>query len=292
MEFNDLRSRLRKALAEDRAFSDVTTRRIPPRLMRGVRGTVLCKQSGVFCGAFLLSPLFRLLNRKVRVRALAKDGTRVRKGQSVAEVRGPAGAVLAGERVALNLITHLSGISTLTRRFVDAVKGTGTAILDTRKTTPLWRDLEKYAVRCGGGRNHRFSLGDAMLIKDNHLSLLRMGGVPAEDVYQKASLGASLRRGLKFIAMEASTIEEVWTAIRCRVDIVLLDNMPPGRLAASLALVKAARTAQNSSRPLIEISGGIGLAEAKRLSRIGVDRVSIGALTHSAPVLDFSLEVN
>lgn len=280
------------ALAEDAVFSDLTTFAIPRIKKQPLNAVVIAKSAGIVCGSFLAPMIFDLLDRGARVRVLKKDGAQVKAGEPVATVRCAAPALLGGERLFLNLFCRLSGVSTMTRRFVESVRGTGASIVDTRKTTPLWRDLEKYAVKCGGGENHRFSLGDAVLVKDNHHQLLRARGLSVENVY---GLSSPLRRGKKrasFIAIEAATLPEVWEAIKARPDIILLDNMPINRLKASIVFIKAAREALQTGKPLIEISGGVTLQNSHTYAKLGVDRISIGALTHSAPALDFSLEVN
>ncbi|MBV9080502.1 MAG: nicotinate-nucleotide diphosphorylase (carboxylating), partial [Elusimicrobia bacterium] len=189
-------------------------------------------------------------------------------------------------------ICHLSGIATLTSAFAGAVRGTGAKILDTRKTTPLWRDVEKRAVRCGGGENHRFSLSDAVLVKDNHWQAAAKSGRSISELYGP---GSTVRRSKKrpaFVAIEATTHAQVWEAIKARADIILLDNMPLNRLKESLVLIRAARRALGTEKPWVEVSGGIDVRRAAELARLGVDRISVGALTHSAPALDISLEVD
>ena len=291
MKFANLEARLRSALHEDGAFNDATTSRIPGFSKHACRAVLLAKAPGVFAGGPVIPPLFRALRARVAARAIVPEGRLVKKGAVLARLNGPIGPVLAGERVLLNLLTHLSGIATLTARYVRAVRGTAAKILDTRKTTPLWRDLEKHAVRCGGGESHRFSLSDAILVKDNHLQFLKGRGLDPAEVFGPEAVGRKERRGLKFVAMEAASIEEVWRAIRTRVDIVLLDNMPLARLEEAVLLIRASRDALKTPFPLIEASGGVTPEKAKRLARRGVDRISVGALTHSAPALDISLEV-
>lgn len=289
MKFKQLPQRLKAALEEDRARFDITTRSIPGSQNITAQARFLAKKDGVFCGGALISPLFKLLSPTCAVSKLVKDGTRVRAGQTLGIVRGPMGALLSGERTALNFICHLSGIATLTRRYADAVKGTSAAILETRKTTPLWRDLEKYAVKCGGGTNHRFSLEDAVLVKDNHIAIAKKKGLSLESIYGE---GAPVRRrkNVGFVAIEADTYADVWNAIKLKPDIILLDNMPLNRLKGSIVFIKAAREALGNGKPLIEVSGGVTIQEAKTYAKLGIDRISVGALTHSAPVLDISLE--
>ena len=283
-----LRSRLLQSLNEDGAFRDLTTAAIPGR-GRSASAYFVAKSAGIFCGSALIGGVFRLLDPRMTVFNNKKDGDRVRAGNVLARIRGRESAILAGERVTLNLLSRLSGIATLTDRYVEAVKGTGAAILDTRKTTPLWRDLDRQAVRCGGGINHRYSLADAVLVKDNHWQLLAARGLPASAVYGP---GTPTRRSAVFVAIEAANRQQVWEAIAARADIILLDNMPMNRIKEAIVLIKAARKALGSINPLIEVSGGVTVKNAAGLARLGVDRISVGALTHSAPALDISLEVD
>lgn len=283
MKFSHLPRRLKEALREDGAFDDITTQ------LLGFGSTVLqadlmAKKQGVFCGGFLMRPIFEQLAKKVQIRQFLADGKKVQPGTRIAHLRGPARALLAGERVFLNLACHLSGISTLTRRFVDEVRGTKAQILDTRKTTPLWRDLEKYAVLCGGGTNHRMSLSDAILIKDNHRQLLKRAG-------RRLAIRRPIGKKATFLEIEAANLPEVWDAIMAKADAVLLDNMPVKLIKESIALIRSAQKAQKKAFPQIEISGGVTLQNVRGLARLGVDRISVGALTHSAPALDLSLEV-
>jgi nicotinate-nucleotide pyrophosphorylase (carboxylating) len=288
MAFKNLSQRLRRALKEDGAFKDVTTRLLKKKKATGlIEGEIVAKAPGVFCGGFLAQNVMRLLSPSSRIQILKKDGSVVKKGMVVARIRAPLAPVLAGERLILNLICHLSGVATLTRKFVDTVKGTPALIVDTRKTTPLWRDLEKYAVVCGGGHNHRFALDDAVLLKDNHLKLLAKEGRPVGEILKKRLS----RNKVQFIAMEATNYAEVWDAIKAKVDIILLDNMPIDQINGSVVFIQAARRATQRETPLIEVTGGINLSNIRKVAEAGVDRISIGAITHSAPALDFSLEV-
>lgn len=288
MKFSTLDGRLKAALQEDGAYHDVTTARLPGFRQKRARGVLLAKSAGVFAGGFLVERIFRLLNGRPRVSRLIPDGNRVEKGSILGRVEAQTGALLAGERVLLNLLCHLSGVATLTRRYVEAVRNSAVAILDTRKTIPLWRDLERWAVQSGGGSNHRFSLSDAVLVKDNHRAYLKAMGWPVPQAYGPSD---GWRKGLRFVALEATTIPEVWDAVKARADIILLDNMRPDRLKEAILFVKAARKATGSSFPLVEVSGGITPRSAARYAKLGVDRISVGALTHSAPALDISLEV-
>lgn len=291
MEFLDLKKRLRSALGEDGFQHDITTLAIPHVQSISLQAKLIVKEQGVFCGGFLIPILFKLIHPRSQIRVFIPDGKRVREGQTVATFKLPAAALLAGERVMLNLVGHLSGIASLTRSYVDAVRGTNAKIMDTRKTTPLWRDLEKYAVKCGGGENHRLSLDTAILVKDNHHQLLKRQKLDLEKVYGPAALDKR-KKQLGFVAIEAATYEQVWQAIKARPDIILLDNMPLNQIKGSIEFIKAAREALESSKPLIEVSGRVTPEKAKSYAELGVDRISVGSITHSAPALDLSLEVS
>jgi nicotinate-nucleotide pyrophosphorylase (carboxylating) len=272
----ELSRKVRASLAEDIGGGDVTTRLTVTRGRRG-RGVLIAKARGVFCGAPVAERVFRLADRRTRVEWLVGEGERVRPGQVVARLSGPYAALLAAERVALNFLQRLSGIATLTRRMVDAAGGEGgPAICDTRKTTPLWRKLERYAVRAGGGANHRFGLFDMVLIKENHARAA--GGIGA--AIERARRGA---RRLK-IAAEARDGAEAARAVAAGADLILLDNVTPAR---ARAIVRRHR----GSGAVFEVSGGVNAKNAAAYARAGVDRISVGALTHSAPALDLSLQL-
>ncbi len=271
---------LARALAEDLGRGDVTSlAAVPAGLV--ARGLIVAKAPGVVAGLAVAARVFARVSRTARLRPLVREGARVRAGAVLATVRGPARALLAAERTALNLLGRLSGIATLTRLYADAVGGTRCAILDTRKTTPLWRALERHAVRAGGGRNHRFGLDDQALVKTNHLRL--RGGVAA-----LPRIVAACRRRVprgSLVIVEARDLAEYRAAARAGAEVVLLDNVPDRVVAA------AVRARGGSRRPLLEVSGGVTPARAARLARLGADRVSVGALTHSAPALDVSLRL-
>jgi nicotinate-nucleotide pyrophosphorylase (carboxylating) len=274
------RAAVRHALAEDLPDGDVTSEATVPVATRA-RGTFVCKAPAVVCGLDVAREVFRQVGG-VRFTPRAKDGDRVAKGAAIADVSGRARAILAGERTALNFLQQLSGVATMTRAFVELARGTRAKILDTRKTTPGLRALEKYATRCGGGANHRASLSDAALIKDNHIAAA--GG--AERI-REAVLALRLRRGPRFrIEIEAQTPELALLFATLPVDVVMLDNLP---VPAMKRLVPAMR--RINARLIIEASGGIGLKTARAVARTGVDWISVGALTHSAPAVDISLDV-
>jgi nicotinate-nucleotide pyrophosphorylase (carboxylating) len=261
------------ALAEDVGQGDVTTDATVSPEVVGV-AELLVKEPGVVCGLRTAETAFRALDDEVRFEPLVRDGDVLDGPTAVAIVSGPQRAILTGERVALNFLGRLSGIATLTKSYVDAVEGTGVAILDTRKTTPGLRALEKHAVACGGGRNHRFGLDDGVLVKDNHL---RAAGSIAKAV-------ESLRATTVLpIEVESDTLEQVSEALDAGVDAILLDNMSLDELHAAVAL--------NAGRARLEASGGITLESVRAVAETGVDEISVGALTHSARSLDVSLEL-
>jgi nicotinate-nucleotide pyrophosphorylase (carboxylating) len=261
------------ALEEDVGEGDVTTEAIVAPEAVGT-AELLVKEPGVVCGLGVAEAVFRNLDPDIRFEPLVREGTVVDRPTAVALVTGPERAILTGERVALNFLGRLSGIATLTRRYVDAVAGTGAAILDTRKTTPGLRALEKHAVACGGGQNHRFGLDDAVLLKDNHL---RAAGSIA-----KAVEGVRATTDLP-IEVECDTLEQLSEALDSGVDAILLDNMSSDELRAAVAL--------GGGRVRLEASGGITLDTVRAVAETGVDEISVGALTHSARSLDVSLEL-
>jgi nicotinate-nucleotide pyrophosphorylase (carboxylating) len=271
MDVATTNAELRAWLAEDLGDGDVTSEAVVPAGAR-CEASVLLKEPGVVCGLGLVEAVFRELDRELEWEALRADGERLEPCE-LARVFGRARALLSGERLALNLLGHLCGIATLTRRYVDAVEGTGATILDTRKTTPGLRGLEKEAVRCGGGRNHRLGLFDAILIKDNHL--LFAPGL-AEAVERARATGLP-------VEVECDTLDQVREALAARADRILLDNMTPAELAEAVALT--------AGRSELEASGGVTLDSVRAVTETGVDFVSVGALTHSARSLDVSLEV-
>ncbi len=261
------------ALAEDVGEGDVTTDATVDAAATGTADLVV-KEDGVVCGLDVAEAVFRAVDPELRFERLVDEGAVVAAGTAVVRVIGPERAILTGERTALNFLARLSGVATLTRRYVDAVEGTGAAILDTRKTTPGLRALEKHAVACGGGRNHRFGLDDGVLVKDNHL---RAAGSVANAV-ERLRVAASLP-----IEVECDTLVQVEEALAAGADAILLDNMTPDLLRDAVALV--------DGRARLEASGGVTLENVRAVAETGVDEISIGALTHSARSLDVSLEL-
>lgn len=263
------------ALAEDLGVrGDLTTDATVPA---GIMASALfgARRAGVISGLAVAEAAFRALDDSVSFEALVTDGTQVAAGANVARVSGPARTLLTGERVALNFLSHMSGIATLTRRYVDLVEGTKAKIADTRKTTPGLRAFEKYAVRCGGGQNHRSGLFDAILIKDNHI--VAAGGVSAAIAAARAHAGHMVK-----IEVEVGTLAELDEALAHPIDVVLLDNMTPAQLRESVSRV--------GGRVVTEASGGVSLETVRAIAESGVDLISIGALTHSAPILDLGLD--
>ena len=263
------------ALREDVGSGDLTTTLLVPPEHR-CRAQLLLEEPGIVCGVQVAAAVFRALEPTVTVTAVVEEGARVQNTPAaLAELAGPAAAILTGERTALNLLARLCGIATLTRRYVDQVDGTGVTILDTRKTTPGLRALEKYAVRCGGGQNHRFGLDDAILVKENHLRI-------AGDIGAAAAALAGHTAGIA-VEMEAETLDQVADALEAGIERILLDNMTPDEVAQAVEL--------NAGRAKLEASGGITLATIRTYAETGVDFVSVGALTHAARSLHVSLEV-
>ena len=264
---------VRRALAEDLGWGDVTTEATVDAGVKG-HGVIVAKSPCVLAGLDVAAESFRQLDPAVQVREIYHDGDRCDPGTTIAEVRGSAALMLTAERTALNFLQQLSGIATVTRRFVDAAAGK-IVVLDTRKTTPTLRALEKYAVRAGGGSNHRSGLDDGILIKDNHVRLA--GGVAAAVARMKAA------RQEMPIEVEAQNLAEVDAAIDAGADVILLDNLSIEDTRQAVARI--------AGRAKIELSGGVTLERMRELADTGADYVSIGALTHSAPAVDLSLEI-
>jgi nicotinate-nucleotide pyrophosphorylase (carboxylating) len=282
LELSGYRELLRKSLEEDLGSGDVTTDTIVPA-GKQARGQLISKAPLVLAGIDLFIEVFRLLDPSASAEIRRKDGDEVSPGESPIEVRASARALLSGERVALNLLQRLSGVATLTRRFVREVEGTGAEILDTRKTTPGLRALEKYAVRIGGGRNHRKDLAEAILIKENHIQMA--GGVGAA---LKAAEPA--RNRVEWIEVEVTNLDELSEAVEHRPDVILLDNMNPAEVRRAVEQVRG-KDGANAAGIRLEASGGITLANVRQFAEAGVDWISIGALTHSAPAVDLSFEI-
>jgi nicotinate-nucleotide pyrophosphorylase (carboxylating) len=267
--------RVKEALEEDGAFNDVTTMATVVSGRRA-RASLVARQAGTLAGVPFALETFRLLDAKISMRVDAEDGRRVEKGDTIIYITGHARAMLSAERVALNFMQRLSGIATLTSKFVDAVRGTKARIFDTRKTTPGWRTLEKYAVRAGGGSNHRMDLSTSVLIKDNHIASV------------DGNIGFAVRRAREIapatakIEVECVNAQQADLAATAGADIVLLDNMPPDLLRECVRVVRG--------RAILEASGGVNLQNVRTIAETGVDVISVGALTHSAPAMNLAVD--
>ncbi len=266
---------LRMALQEDIGAGDITTMATVSPEAEG-KGWFRAKRDGVVAGLFLLEKIFSQLDNRVRVRCLCRDGDEVNQGTVVAEADGPVRALLLGERTALNILQRLSGTATLTRRYVDAVKDLPCKIIDTRKTTPGLRTLEKYAVRMGGGMNHRIGLYDAALVKDNHIVA---SGSIAKAVQKIRSQAPFMAR----IEVECTGLKQIQEALDAGAEVIMLDNMSTKEMAEAVKLVK--------KRAWVEASGGITIDRVREVAETGVDFISVGALTHSAPAIDFNMKI-
>lgn len=270
---------IRRALAEDIGSGDITSRCFIPEGHESA-ARIVAREASTVAGAGVAAEVFRQVDPAIATEVLARDGDRVGPGDAVLVARGPTRSLLAAERTALNFLQRLSGIATLTRKFADAVAGTGAVVLDTRKTTPGLREFERLAVRAGGGTNHRFGLFDQVLAKDNHLAV-----APDAESLQRAIDEAKRARPDITVEIEADTLGQVRSLCGLRgVDIVLLDNMSPGEMREAVRIRGAAPI-------LLEASGGVNLDTARAIAETGVDRISVGALTHSARAIDFSMEI-
>jgi nicotinate-nucleotide pyrophosphorylase (carboxylating) len=274
----DARTLIAAALAEDVGEGDFTSLWTVPAERRA-EARIVAKAAGVIAGSEVAAEVFRRVDPSLEIDVAAADGTSVEPGALAMAVRGSARSILTAERTALNFMQQLSGVATMTRRYVRAVQGTGARVIDTRKTTPGMRLLEKAAVRAGGGANHRVGLYDMVMIKDNHIAAA--GGITAAvDAVRRENA-----RGLR-VEVETTGLEEVREALAARVDRIMFDNMTPELMREAVALVRAA-----DPRPETEASGGITLETIRGYALTGVDFISVGALTHSAPALDLSLQL-
>jgi nicotinate-nucleotide pyrophosphorylase (carboxylating) len=269
----DIIQSIRLALAEDIGSGDVTTNSIVPLDAR-MKGKIIAKQSGIVAGLDIASSVFRILDQSIEFEYLVQDGTSVAEQTILAQADGPARTLLTGERVALNFLGRMSGIATLTRQFVDRIKGTKAVILDTRKTAPGLRATDKMAVRLGGGQNHRIGLYDMILIKDNHIDF---AGSLEDSVIKARAVNSGLN-----IEVETRTLEDVRAALDLGVDWIMLDNMSCEMMHRAVVM--------NAGRARLEASGNITLDNVRQVAETGVDFISIGALTHSVKVFDVSLD--
>ena len=262
------------ALKEDIPWEDVSANAVVPEEARG-HADLIAKADGVLAGLPVFCRVFALLDEDSKVTLYKEEGARVKAGERIAEVEGNMRAILSGERTALNFLQRMSGIATYARQMADLLKGTKTVLLDTRKTTPLLRSFEKYAVTVGGGSNHRFNLSDGVLLKDNHIGA-------AGGVRQAIECARAYAPFVRKIEIEVETLDELDEALDAGADIVMLDNMSPENMAEAVAMTKG--------RAETECSGNVTKENIARLTNLGVDYISSGALTHSAPILDVSLK--
>lgn len=272
-EYADLM--VKAALAEDIGSADITTDAIVGRKDHGT-GEIIAKEDFIAAGLFLAEKVFKTLDKNAVFKPGCKDGDRIKKGKKLATVEARLDALLSGERVALNFMQRLSGIATLTKKFVEKMGRDSVKILDTRKTTPCLRIFEKYAVKAGGGHNHRFGLFDCVMIKDNHIKAAH--GINNAVASVRDEYGESL-----LIEVEAKSLAEVREAVDSHADIIMLDNMGPDKIKKSLKII--------NNRALVEVSGGVNLGNIRKVAKSGVDFISIGALTHSARSVDISMEM-
>ena len=265
---------IKSALKEDISTEDISTNAVMPQYKKGTV-ELICKQDGVICGLGVFARVFEILDKNTQIKFYAKDGDKVAKTQHIADLTGDIRVLLQGERTALNFLQRMSGIATYTREVSDLLKGSGTKLLDTRKTTPNMRIFEKYAVRCGGGHNHRFNLSDGVMLKDNHIGAA--GGIA-----RAVKLAKEYSSFVRKIEVEVETLEQCREAVDAGADIIMLDNMSPEVMKKAVALI--------GGRALTECSGNVTKDNIKNIISTGVDYVSSGALTHSAPILDLSLK--
>ena len=265
---------IKQALEEDIGNEDVTTNAVMPGYKKG-RVKLVCKQDGVICGLNVFERVFKLLDERTSVEVFVKDGDEVKKGQMLALVSGDIRVLLSGERVALNFLQRMSGVATYTRSVAKLLEGSKTRLLDTRKTTPNMRVFEKYAVRVGGGYNHRYNLSDGVLLKDNHIGAA--GGVK-----RAVEMARDYAPFVRKIEVEVESLDMCKEALEAGADIIMLDNMSVEEMKAAVAMI--------AGRAVTECSGNVTLENIEKIKQTGVDFVSSGALTHSAPILDLSLK--
>lgn len=274
-----MRKHIELALKEDIGASDVTTASLVSSSQK-IQADIWLKESGVVCGLWVLKEIFQRLSRQITFRPLVKEGAWINKTQIIAHLYGPAAPILTGERVALNYLSMMSAVATQTANYVRAVHPYNTAIVDTRKTMPLLRPFQRYAVNCGGGVNHRYNLNDAAMIKDNHRFLNQ--GLSLEKMVNTIKKKSPSKK----VILEIDDPKQAKEALLTRADIILLDNMTPKQIAQ---IVRMNREKQQSK--ILEASGGIQLKTVKAYAKTGVDRISIGALTHHIASMDVSLDV-
>jgi len=278
IQYNEI---IDRALNEDLGWGDITTEVLIDPFI-SYTAYIKAKSTGIISGTEIASRVFQAVDKNLKLRILIKDGKQVKDGDKIMSVKGSAAGIIKAERVALNFLQHLSGIATLTSQYVKAVKGLPVSIVDTRKTIPGLRILEKYAVLCGGGKNHRMHLGDCILIKNNHIAILNKKGLSISRIISRAKEHDSFIP--RPVEIEVRTIEEAVEAARAGADIIMLDNMNISNMKKTVSKIKG--------KCIIEASGGINLDNVRKIAETGVNVISIGALTHSAKALDMSLSLD
>ena len=269
------------AISEDVGTGDLTSAACLPESAVAT-AEIVARQDCMLAGMWLAPHVYRRIDSRISVQLKCDDARRAGAGQCLAIISGPARSVLTGERIVLNFIQRLCGIATLTAAYVEQIRNSGAVIVDTRKTTPGWRRLEKYAVRCGGGANHRFGLYDELLIKDNHLALAQ-GSITSLIINARQAVGSDV-----IIEVEVDTLEQFAEVLMLPVDMILLDNMSVARMSEARQMRDARR---HDGRPLLEASGGVRLETVRAIADSGVDRISVGALTHSASAVDIAMDI-
>lgn len=274
------------ALREDIGSGDITSEILIPK-NRLIKAAIILKEKATVAGLEIARKVLKAVDKNIRFEAVSADGSQEKPGKIIAKIQGKAGSILSGERTALNFLSHLSGVATVTRSFVDQVKPYKARIMDTRKTIPGLRELEKYAVALGGGCNHRMGLWDAVLVKDNHIAVLKAGakGINIKDI---ARLVQEKKPKGMMTDIEVRNLKEFQEVLKIPPDIIMLDNMDISRIKKAVAMRNAQRGRRNVK---IEVSGGVRLSNVKAIAKAGVDIISIGALTHSAKAVDMSLEI-
>jgi len=279
---SQIRNLLLRALQEDIGSGDLTTRFIVPRNQKS-KAIIISKSEGVLAGLEVVTLTFKLLDSKVKFKIFKKDGDKIKKGDKILEIYGKTQAILSGERTALNILQRLSGIATLTFQFVRQIQSTSAKICDTRKTIPLWRSLEKYAVKIGGGTNHRFGLYDMILIKDNHIKA-------AGSITEAVKLAKQKNKRGLLVEVETKNLTEVREALKVGANFIMLDNFSLKNLKLAVKIIRDFEQ-KNMKKIKIEASGNVSLKNVKKIAQTGVNLISVGKITHSAPALDFSLKI-
>ncbi|MDR0985246.1 MAG: carboxylating nicotinate-nucleotide diphosphorylase [Endomicrobium sp.] len=267
------------ALQEDGVYNDITTTWFVPESKK-ISAVLISNSSGILCGVDYVTRIFNTLDSKCEISFIINDGVKINKGDEILKVIGSR-SLLSGERVALNILQYMSGIATLTNRFIEIINNNNIKVYDTRKILPLYRNIAKYAVRCGGGENHRFGLNDMVLIKDNHLKFI-------DDLYKKVNM---FRKKFKdvTIEIECENTNQVKQALKAQADVIMLDNVEFIKTSNMINIIR--NHSLKNYNPKIEISGGVNLDNVKNISQLDIDRISIGMITHSVTALDFTLEI-